>query len=114
MNWLKMESEAETKQFDERRRRATKADAEKSGETVLDLVITQEEPGLGGRTLLTLVKRNRTLRLPWNRLRVGSPVVLSTDDEGGDSRQGVVSARRSDSIEVSVDECVEMVLAADI
>lgn len=107
MNWLKLESEAETKQIKERRRRGTKADAEKSGETVLDLVITHHEPGLGGRTLLTLVKRNRTLRLPWNRLRVGAPVVLSPDDAGGDSRHGVVSARRSDSIEVSVDEWPE-------
>ncbi|MCH8149787.1 MAG: AAA family ATPase, partial [Planctomycetes bacterium] len=103
MNWLTMESEAEAKQIDERRRRGTKGDAEKSGETLLDLVITHREPGLGGRTLLTLVKRNRTLGLPWNRLRVGSPVLLSPAEAGGDSRHGVVSARRSDSIEVSVD-----------
>lgn len=104
MNWLKMESEAEAKQFDERRGRGTKADVEKFGETLLELVITNHEPALGGQTLLTLVKRNRTLRLPWNRLRVGSPVVLSTEDGSEDSRHGVVSARRSDSIEVSVDE----------
>jgi superfamily I DNA and/or RNA helicase len=107
MNWLKLESEAETKQIDERRRRRTKADAEKSGETLLDLVVTHREPGLGGRTLLTLVKRNRTLQLPWNRLRVGVPVVLSPEDVSGNSRQGVVSARRRDSIEVSVDEWPE-------
>lgn len=68
------------------------------------MVITGHEPGLGGRTLLTLVKRNRTLRLPWNRLRVGAPVVLSTENADEDSRHGVVSARRGDSIEVSVDE----------
>ena len=103
MNWLEMESAAEKKQIDERRRRGTKADAERSGETLLDLVITHREPGLGGRTLLTFVKRNRDLRLPWNRLRVGSPVILSPEDSGGESRQGVVSARRNDSIEVSVD-----------
>ncbi len=105
--WLKLESEAETQQIDERRRRGAKADAEKSGETLLDLVITHDEPGLGGRTLLTLVKRNRTLRLPWNRLRVGAPVVLSSEDADEGSRQGVVSARRNDSIEVSVDEWPE-------
>ena len=107
MNWLKLESQAEARQIDERRRRGTKADAERSGETLLDLVITHHEPGLGGRTLLTLVKRNRTLRLPWNRLRVGAPVVLSPEDGDGDSRHGVVSARRSDSIEVSVDDLPE-------
>jgi ATP-dependent RNA/DNA helicase IGHMBP2 len=106
-NWLKMESEAERRQIEERRQGRKKADAEKSGETLLDLAITEQEPGLGGRTLLTLVKRNRTLRLPWNRLRVGAPVVLSPEDVSGDSRQGVVSARRRDSIEVSVEESPE-------
>ena len=103
-DWLKQESEAETRQIDERRRSATRANAEKSGETLLDLVITQQDPGLGGQTLLTLVKRNRTLRLPWNRLRVGAPVVLSPEDVEGESRHGVVSARRSTSIEVSVND----------
>ena len=105
--WLELESEAETKQIEERRRHGTKGDAERSGETLLDLVVTHDEPGLGGRTLLTLVKRNRTLRLPWNRLRVGSPVVLSGEDPGGESQRGVVSACSSDSIEVSVDEWPE-------
>jgi ATP-dependent RNA/DNA helicase IGHMBP2 len=107
MRWLEMESEAEKQQIDERRERRSKADAENSGETLLDLAITHHESGLGGRTLLTLVKRNRTLRLPWNRLRVGSPVVLSSEDSDGESRQGVVSARRRDSIEVSVDDWPE-------
>jgi ATP-dependent RNA/DNA helicase IGHMBP2 len=107
MDWLKMESVAEKQQIDERRQRRTKADAEKSGETLLDLAITHHESGLGGRTLLTLVKRNRTLRLPWNRLRVGAPVVLSSEGAEGESQQGVVSARRRDSIEVSVDDWPE-------
>jgi len=101
-HWLQMESDAEAEQLAARRRNAAKADVEKSGETLLDLAITQREPGLGGRTLLTLVKRNRTLRLPWNRLRVGSPVVLSAASDEGDSRHGVVSARRGNSIQVSV------------
>jgi superfamily I DNA and/or RNA helicase len=107
MDWLKMESVAEKQQIDERRQRRTKADAEKSGETLLDLAITHHESGLGGRTLLTLVKRNRTLRLPWNRLRVGAPVVLSSEGAEGESQQGVVSARSRDSIEVSVDDWPE-------
>ncbi len=107
MNWLNLESEAEKEQIDQRRRRGSKADAEKSGETLLDLVITNHESGLGGQTLVTLVKRNRTLRLPWNRLRVGTPVVLSAEDDSGESQQGVVSAQRRDSIEVSVEEWPE-------
>ena len=104
MTWLELESAAEKKQIDERRRRGTKADAEKFGETLLDLAITNHEPDLGGQTLLTLVKRNRTLQLPWNRLRVGAPVVLSPQPDGQDSQHGIVSARRRDSIEISVNE----------
>ena len=102
-----MESEAEKAQIDQRRRRGTKADAEKSGETLLDLVITGHDLGLGGQTLLTLVKRNRTIRLPWNRLRVGAPVVLSAMHDGGASHHGVVSSQRNNSIEISVDEWPE-------
>lgn len=98
-----MESDAETERLAERRKQSNTANAEKSGETLLDLVITNHEPGLGGRTQLTLVKRNRSLRLPWNRLRVGSPVVLTSGNGDGDSVHGVVSARRNDLIEVSVD-----------
>jgi len=91
--WLSMESEAEKAQFDHRRRLGTRADAEKSGETLLGLVITDHEAGLAGEILLTLVKRNRTLSMPWNRLRSGSPVVLSSEHDGGKSWHGVVTAR---------------------
>ena len=66
--------------------------------------MTHHEPGVGGQTLLTLVKRNRTLRLPWNRLRVGSPVLLSPEDTAGDSERGVVTGQNRDSIEVAVDD----------
>lgn len=101
--WLELESAAETQRLAERNRLGRGSDAEKSGETLLDLVVDAHEPGLGGRIQLTLVKRNRTQQLPWNRLRVGSPVVLSPDDDG-DPRQGVVSARNATSIEVAVDD----------
>jgi len=102
-HWLKLESAAETERIAERRRRATSKDVERSGETLLDLAIDDHQTGLGGRYLLTLVKRNRTLHLPWNRLRVGSPVVLSTQGTAADETyQGVVSARNTGSIQVAV------------
>lgn len=99
-----MEADAEAERLAERRRRGNGAAAEKSGETLLDMVITDDEPGLGGRILITLVKRNRTLKLPWNRLRVGAPVYLTGGNGDGDSVHGVVSARRPDWIQVSVDQ----------
>jgi ATP-dependent RNA/DNA helicase IGHMBP2 len=62
---------------------------------------------LGGRHLFTFVKRNRTLNLPWNRLRVGSPVVVSSaDDEDESPQNGVVSARSNRSIQVAVDNWI--------
>jgi superfamily I DNA and/or RNA helicase len=42
--------------------------------------------------------------MPWHRLKVGSPVVVSDfGDSGGESYTGVVSGRKNDSIEVALD-----------
>jgi ATP-dependent RNA/DNA helicase IGHMBP2 len=104
-DWIDLESAAEAERLQERRKRQNGPDAEKSGETLLDLVVTDDDSGLGGRYLLTLVKRNRTLQLPWNRLRVGSPVVLTpNDDSSGDACQGVVTSINRASIQVAVNE----------
>ena len=84
--WLELESAAETQRLADRRKRANDANVEQTGETLLDLAITDHQSGLGGRYLLTLVKRNRTLHLPWNRLRVGSPIVLSVHDDAAQIR----------------------------
>ena len=107
-DWIDLESVAEAERLNERRKRQNGPDAEKSGETLLDLVVTDEDAGLGGRYLITLVKRNRTLQLPWNRLRVGSPVVLTpNDDSSGDACQGVVTAISRQSIQVAVNDWPE-------
>ena len=104
-DWIDLESVAEAERLNERRQRQKGPDAEKSGETLLDLVVTDEDAGLGGRYLITLVKRNRTLQLPWNRLRVGSPVILTpNDDLSGDACQGVVTSISRKSIQVAVND----------
>ncbi len=100
---IELESAAEAQRLSERRQRLSADDAERRGETLLDLVIADQTAGLAGRQLVTFVKRNRTLSLPWTRLKVGSPVVISTtDEEGFPSRQGVVSQRRQDSIQIAL------------
>jgi superfamily I DNA and/or RNA helicase len=105
VRWLEMESAAETQRIAERRQRTSARDAESTGETLLDLVIDDHQTAVGGLFLLTLVKRNRTLPLPWHRLRVGSPVVLSAMDEGNDEALlGVVSQRDASLVQVAVDE----------
>lgn len=100
-----MEGEAEKLRLEERRRIQSSAEAERRGETLLDLVVQSQATGLGGRTLLTLQKRRFPDRLPWHRFKVGSPVLLSADnDSTARTVQGVVSGRRKESIEVAVDD----------
>lgn len=106
--WLDMETEAERARLAERRLSRSRADAERRGDTLLDLAIADQDAGLGGRTLLTFVKRNRTLGLPWHRLRVGSPVVVSLDEaDSADMSFGVVSKRTQQSIQVAVEQWPE-------
>lgn len=103
VEWLAMESTAEVARMAERRKTRDSSKAEKSGETLLDMVIEDDHPGLGGRHLLTMVKRDRRSQLPWTRLRVGSPVVVSTfPDDDGTSYQGVVSRSKVDSIQIAL------------
>ena len=102
-----MESEAERARMQERRKSRSQANAEARGETLLDLVIADERTGLGGRYLITFVKRNRNLGLPWNRFRVGSPVVVTDEVLESDGGFGIVSRRSATSLEVAFDEQLE-------
>ncbi len=105
--WLDMESEAERIRMQERRRSRSHTNAELRGETLLDLVVSDERTGLGGRYLATFVKRNRTLSLPWNRFRVGSPVIAFDEINERDCGYGIVCRRSTNSLEVAFDEHVE-------
>jgi ATP-dependent RNA/DNA helicase IGHMBP2 len=105
--WLDMESDAERFRMQERRKNRSQANAESRGETLVDLVISDERTGLGGRYLATFVKRNRTLSLPWNRLRVGSPVIAFDELNEQDCGYGIVSKRSSGSLEVAFDEPID-------
>jgi ATP-dependent RNA/DNA helicase IGHMBP2 len=103
--WLEMEGEAERQRLAQRRKIQSSEAAERTGETLLDLVVRSHTTGLGGRYLITLAKRRSPDRMPWHRFKVGSPVLLSDDtDEDSESLQGVVSAKRNDSLEVAVDD----------
>ncbi len=117
--WLAMESTAEIARMEERRKQQNSADAERSGESILDLVIADHRPGLGGNQLITFKRRNETIKMPWHRLRVGSPVVVSQfDSRSSGSDTGVVSAKKFDSIEVALHhrpdgDCFRVDLTAD-
>ncbi|MEL7499329.1 MAG: AAA domain-containing protein [Planctomycetota bacterium] len=107
VTWLAMESQAEVQRMDERRKKQNQRDAEKSGETILDLIIADHETGLGGQKLVTFKRKSAAKAMPWHRLRVGAPVVVSAFPIGGQSETGVVSKRLSDAIQVSMNRWPE-------
>ena len=102
-----MESEAERLRMTERRRRRGSGDVEKSGETLIDLVIADRKMGVGGRYIINFAKRSVGRPLPWNRLRIGSPVMVSDETGEGGYLSGVVSGRSQTSIDVSIDQWPE-------
>lgn len=105
--WLAMEGEAERQRMADRRKLQRSGDAERTGETIVNLQLEDHRTGLAGRYLLDLVKVNAA-RLPMNRLKVGSPVVLSDNgDASDDGVSGVVSRRTSTMIQIAVDRWPE-------
>jgi superfamily I DNA and/or RNA helicase len=101
---LDLEARAEAEQARAQAQRLSAADAERSGNALVDLVIADESSGLGGRCILTLTKRNRDRSLPWTRLGVGTPVLLT--EEGGTTTgcRGVVCERDERFLRVAVNE----------
>jgi superfamily I DNA and/or RNA helicase len=99
---LELESDAEARQALDRARRLTPEDAERAGTSLVDLVVVDEGPGLGGRYLLTLAKRGRPA-LPWTRLGGGAPVLLSAPG-AADGWRGVVCRRDEATIQVALNE----------
>ena len=104
---MQLEAAAESQRMAERRALRTRKTAKRTGETLLDLAIEEHQTGLSGRHLFTLVKRNRTLDLPWNRFRVGSPVLVSPLSDDAKPQSGVVSARNFRSIQVALDHWID-------
>jgi ATP-dependent RNA/DNA helicase IGHMBP2 len=102
-NLLELEARAEARAALDRLRDVSAADAERSGECLIGLVVVEESSGLGGRCLLTLAKRG--LALPWNRLEPGAPVVLAPEGaKAGEGWRGVVCERRDRTLCVALPE----------
>lgn len=105
--WLEMEGEAERRRMARRRQIQAQRDAEASGETIVNLQIQDHKTGLAGRILIDLAKPGEH-DLPMNRLKVGSPVVLSdNDDLSDDGVAGVVSRRKRNVIQVATERWPE-------
>ena len=103
---LEIEREAEAQRAIELAKRSTPSEAETAGHALVELVIVDEEAGLGGRYLVTLSKRSRG-RLPWTRLSVGSPVILLAQGDSRIAVRGVVYERGDSSIAVAIAQLPE-------
>src|SRR5579872_6172725 len=90
---LELESDAEARQILDASRRRSPDEAEKSGNSLVDLVMHDEYAGLGGRVLVAFMKRDRS-PLPWTRRGAGTPVLASPQGaRHATGWRGVVSER---------------------
>jgi superfamily I DNA and/or RNA helicase len=106
---MDLEADAEKQELLTELQRRSPAEAEASGNSLIHLVVREENAGLGGRVLLTLGKRNQTIELPWTRLGTGTPVVLSEEAPTPPSAgwRGVVSRVNREGIEVALSQWPE-------
>ena len=102
LEWIDAESAAQARQLEQRRRDAGGGNAERTGETLLDMVVRESRPGLAGATLATLIKRNREIGLPSNRFRVGTPVTVTSNAAEVEIARGIVTARNRQSLQISL------------
>ncbi|MEO9595962.1 MAG: AAA family ATPase, partial [Rhodopirellula bahusiensis] len=99
--WLDLEAEAERARLAKLRQIRSQRDVESTGQAIVGLDMVDYHTGLAGRYLLDLAKPGGK-DLPMNRLKVGSPVVLSMDDDPSDEGiAGVVSRRKNHSIQIA-------------
>ena len=108
MRCLDLEAAAELAENLCRSQRETGDRVEKTGSSLVNLAIRDETAGFGGRSIITLGKRDRRLELPWTRLNSGTPVVLSEQQSKGQSGwRGVVTARDRETITVVINDSAE-------
>src|SRR4029079_8206421 len=100
---LQLEGAAEAEQLAEQAQRRTGPTAERSGKCLVKLAIRDEQPAFGGRVVLTMGKRDQTQSLPWNRLGVGTPVLLTEEGVTGQRGwRGIVCRRDQQTLDVAL------------
>jgi ATP-dependent RNA/DNA helicase IGHMBP2 len=115
---IQLEAEAEKQEDLRAMQRHLPGGDEASGNCLVNLVIRDQDAGLGGSILLTFGKRNQNLALPWTRLGTGSPVLLSEEGPNSSAKnvsgwRGVVSRLQRDSIQIAFAEWPESALLAE-
>jgi ATP-dependent RNA/DNA helicase IGHMBP2 len=104
---LELEADAEARQMLDASRRRSPTEAEKSGNSLVDLVIQDEYAGLGGRVIVAFLKRDHS-PLPWTRLGAGTPVLASPQGvKNLTGWRGVVCEREEKVLRVAFNEPIE-------
>ncbi|MFT7638326.1 MAG: hypothetical protein ACI9G1_000047, partial [Pirellulaceae bacterium] len=98
---LEMESKAEAQHTLGQLRRLSHEEAEQTGRSLVGLSLRDTTTGLGGRFILTFRKPSEEATLPWTRLGVGSPVLVSASN-AKDGWRGVVCSRGRRAIQVAL------------
>src|SRR3954447_11248739 len=105
---LALEAAAEAEQLAAQAQRRTGPTAERSGNCLVKLAIRDEQPAFGGRVVMTLGKRDQTQTLPWNRLSVGTPVLLTEENVTGQRGwRGIVSRRDQATLDLVLTQSPE-------
>ncbi len=100
-SWLRLEGIAEQERLALRRSLRSRREVERTGETLIELQLVGHQTGLAGRLLLDFAKAN-SASLPMTRLKVGSPVIISNDDDPADKGiSGVVSGRDPSRLQIA-------------
>lgn len=100
---LELERRAEAQETLQRMHRLPPHEAEHSGTALVDLAVTDEDTGLGGRYLVQLRKRKGG-PLPWTRLTTGTPVLLSPQaTRSPQASRGVVYEQTDNALRVALD-----------
>lgn len=103
-HWIDLEGAAERERMARRRVIRSSKKAEESGESVLHLSVVDHQTGLGGRILIDF-QRHRGEDFPPNRMKVGSPVVITNERNNQDCGiAGVVSLKRRDRLQIAVEQ----------
>ena len=110
---LEVEAAAEAAETQRQFKQLTPVEAERAGHSLIDLVVAEQSAGLGGRCLVVLRKRDLTRPLPWTRLNVGSPVLVSVQDASESGLRGVISRRLEQAVEVALSQPIPAETAAD-
>ena len=102
-HWLDLEADAERARMALRRQMRSQVHVERTGETLIGMQLYDHKTGLAGRYLIDFRKPAAT-PLPMNRLKVGSPVIISDNNNPADEGvAGVVSRRTNDTVQIATE-----------